>query len=221
MSLYICRNLNVILSKSVPMFTNIQLTVERGRHYHIYTAESIGKTTLLHSLCLIKKPSGGELYFQDEMIYPQARGKVSFFFKKARGLMLSPPLFCRDRSVLDNLLLLLRYWNGFQKGQKKNCEAMLYRCQLLSHKNQQTDRLTPNELQRLAFALSVIHQPLLVFADQPLHNLNQDQLPFFQEFITDSLNYGTSWITTGHTPLHFPAPTCNYQLTPTGLAADE
>ena len=148
-------------------FNAAQATVVIGR-------SGTGKSTLLNLLSGIDLPDAGqvlidgvntiELSDKERTLY--RRRKVGFVFQ---FFNLIPTL-----SVEENLLLPLELLRTERIQAREQVHRLLERVGLADRAHSFPDRMSGGEQQRIAIARALVHQPLLVMADEPTGNLDSE-----------------------------------------------
>lgn len=132
----------------------------------------IGKTTLLHLLAGLLKPSTGGVFIDGVDIQALSSGKLDLFRGQNMGLVFQKNHAVQSLSVLENLRARL----FFSKKTIKNTviEELLSELGLSEYKNQRVQELSEGQLQRLGIALAVIHNPKVILADEPTSSLDDE-----------------------------------------------
>lgn len=132
----------------------------------------IGKTTLLHLLAGVLSPNNGTVFINDTDITTLNSKKLDTFRGKHIGIVFQNTIAISSLSVYENLEARL-YFGGISN-QKEAIESVLDQLDLVSVKNQKPNTLSTGQLQRLGIALSVIHKPAVILADEPTSSLDDE-----------------------------------------------
>ncbi|MEP5254990.1 MAG: ATP-binding cassette domain-containing protein [Winogradskyella arenosi] len=149
-------------------FPNIDLKTQEN--LLILGKSGIGKTTLLHLLAGILKPSSGLVAVKNVDITTLRDNSLDRFRGQNIGLVFQQNHAIQTLNVLENLKARL-YFNH-QKVNLQNIEALLAELDLLDFKTHKIQTLSEGQLQRLGIALAVIHEPELILADEPTSSLD-------------------------------------------------
>ncbi len=146
------------------------IDLKPGEHLLILGPSGVGKTTLLHLLSGILPASSGTVSIDDIEITSLNRKEIDQFRGTHVGLIFQQYHFIGSLSVDENMQLR----QSFPKRQKDEArrERLAERLGLSEHLNKKVTQLSQGQQQRLAIALGLIHQPKVVFADEPTSNLD-------------------------------------------------
>jgi putative ABC transport system ATP-binding protein len=131
-----------------------------------------GKSTLLNIIAGLDRPDSGQVLFEgadlgnldDDALTRLRRARVGFIFQAFHIL---PYL-----TVLQNVALPLDLL-GIERAQRAlRAQALLDRCGIGALAHAYPRELSGGELQRIAIARALVHQPALLLADEPTGNLD-------------------------------------------------
>ncbi|MEM1257755.1 MAG: ATP-binding cassette domain-containing protein [Bacteroidota bacterium] len=149
-------------------FPDIDLST--NSHLAILGPSGVGKTTLLHLLSGILPASSGTIFINDTEITSLDRKALDKFRGAHIGLIFQQYHFIKSLNVEENLQL--RQYFPSKIKEKERREAMAERLGLVEHLRKKVTQLSQGQQQRLSIALGLIHQPKVVFADEPTSNLD-------------------------------------------------
>ncbi len=129
-----------------------------------------GKTTLLHLLAGLLRPTSGNIYIGEKDITQLSTLELDRFRGKNIGLIFQQSHFNAALNVKENLLLA-QYLAG-EKQDTNKVHMILSRLNLEDKIHQKTSRLSIGQQQRIAIARALINQPQLILADEPTSSLD-------------------------------------------------
>ena len=142
----------------------------------ILGASGVGKTTFLHLLSGLLKPSEGEIDLIGIPISKLTMTEMDRFRGKNIGIVFQKPHFINSLTVKENLQLA-QYIS--KKIDKTRINSLLESLGIEKKANKKTLNLSQGEKQRVAIALAIVNSPKLILADEPtssLDDLNCDKV---------------------------------------------
>ncbi len=160
-------------------FPNIVL--RQQENLVILGRSGIGKTTLLHLLAGLLKPVGGNIIIHGTAINTLSANKLDTFRGQNIGLVFQKNHAIRSLSVIENLQARL----FFAKKDMNDAaiDQLLEELGLLEYKNSKIKQLSEGQLQRLGIALSVVHNPKVILADEPTSSLDDENCKIVIELL--------------------------------------
>ncbi|MBT8231016.1 MAG: ATP-binding cassette domain-containing protein [Saprospiraceae bacterium] len=130
----------------------------------------VGKTTLLHILAGILKPTSGDVFIGNTPLYGLKGHKLDKFRGKNIGLVFQKPHFVQSVTAEENLFLAQKM--AGQPLDKKLSAELLDALNLNHRKTAKTYEMSQGEQQRLSIARALINKPRLILADEPTSALD-------------------------------------------------
>ncbi len=139
---------------------NLLLSVPNGAIYGLIGRNGSGKSTLLKLIIGLLKPQSGEITLWGKKVTKELFNKI--------GVVLGQSSFYDHLTVYQNLKLLDII---YKKGDERIFEC-LETVGLLEQRNFSSKKLSTGQRQRLAIAMSLYNDPLLLILDEPLNGLD-------------------------------------------------
>ena len=174
-------NLTFSYSKETKPFEFPDITLKKAEHLLIVGKSGIGKTTFLHLLSGLLKPNDGIINIDKIDINNLSSSKLDKFRGENIGIVFQKNYAVQSLTVLENLQARLFFSN--QKVNNTKIDALLDELDLLHQKNSRTKELSEGQLQRLGIALSVIHNPKIILADEPTSSLDDENCKIVIELL--------------------------------------
>ena len=168
-------------SPPVEVLKGATLAVEAGETVAIMGKSGEGKSTLLHILGTLEKPTSGKLLIRDQPLEQQAVAEVR---NTQIGFIFQAYHLLEDFSVLDNVLMPLKI--GRKKVNEEAGIALLEEVGLKGKENALAKHLSGGEKQRVAIARALSCDPALILADEPTGNLDRTHSEEIQQLLLDS-----------------------------------
>lgn len=163
-------NLTFQYKKSEHLFSFSNINLQKQEHLLILGKSGIGKTTLLHLLAGILKPSTGKIIVDTVDLTTLKPNVLDQFRGQNIGLVFQQKHAVTALNVLENLQARLFF--SKKKVNHTKIDALLSQLDLLDHKRSLVHTLSEGQLQRLGIALAVIHDPEVILADEPTSSLD-------------------------------------------------
>jgi len=131
-----------------------------------------GKTTMLAMLAALLKPSEGEVVI-DHVNLSKMNEKERVIFRRQKiGFTFQANNLIPYLTVIENVELMLRLNNLYDRKSREQAERMLIRLGLQERMNNLPNQLSGGERQRVSIARSMIHNPSVILADEPTASLD-------------------------------------------------
>lgn len=147
-----------------------EITCQSNDRLLILGESGKGKTTLLHLLAGLLRPTGGEIRINNTDITQLSGSALDKFRGKNIGIVFQTAHFVDSLSVEDNLIMP-QFLTGIKPDRKK-AKELLERLNLGDKGKKRAAQLSVGEAQRVAIARAVINNPPLILADEPTSALD-------------------------------------------------
>ena len=149
---------------------NVSFSVSKGEFVAIIGASGSGKSTMLHLLGGVDRPTSGKVYINGTDIYSLSNDNLAIFRRKQIGLIyqfynLIPVLNIEENISLPVLL------DGKQVDKNKLNE-IITTLGLKERVNHLPNQLSGGQQQRVSIGRSLINNPAIMLADEPTGNLD-------------------------------------------------
>ena len=193
-------NINVIqvdnLTKTFGGFTAvnaISFDVKKGEIFGFLGANGAGKTTAMKMLIGILKPTSGNALVAGFDVSKQTES-----IKKNIGYMSQKFALYNDLTVTENITFFGGIY-GLSKAEiKSKTITLLKELELQNVANSLVGSLPLGWKQKLAFSVAMLHEPKIVFLDEPTGGVDPITRRQFWEMIYKSSNHGTTIFVTTH-----------------------
>ncbi len=172
---------------------DISFSVKRGEIFGFLGANGAGKTTAMHMLTGLNQPTSGtgtvvgyDIRTQHEQI------------KKHIGYMSQKFSLYEDLTVAENIRLFGGIYGMKDDEIARKTDELLERLQFDDHKNDLVSSLPLGWKQKLAFSVSIFHEPGVVFLDEPTGGVDPATRRQFWELIYDAAARGITVFVTTH-----------------------
>lgn len=154
------------------VFADLELELARGECVVLFGRSGSGKTTLLNLVSGIDRPDAGRIDIDGSCLTALDEEGRTRFRRAHIGFVHQFFNLLPTLTVFENLLLPLEL-NGLADaaGHQRACD-LLAEVGLAERRDSYPDRLSGGEQQRVAVARALVHEPLLLLADEPTGNLD-------------------------------------------------
>ncbi len=172
---------------------DISFSVHKGEIFGFLGANGAGKTTAMRILIGISYPTSGSGHVAGFDINTQSEQ-----IKKRIGYMSQKFSLYQDLTVRENIRLYGGIYGMDAKSIKKKTEELLERLDFLEHGDTIVKSLPLGWKQKLAFSVSIFHDPDIVFLDEPTGGVDPATRQQFWRLIYDAADQGITVFVTTH-----------------------
>jgi lipoprotein-releasing system ATP-binding protein len=155
-----------------PIFSNLNLEINKGTHIAVTGVSGSGKSTLLNLMAGLDRPSKGQVSLNDIYFDYSNQTELSKFRNMHYGFIYQFHHLMPDFSALENALLPLLVRRKSIQNIKDEGLKLLDKLGLKNRIDHMPHELSGGERQRVAIARALIHKPSIILADEPTGNLD-------------------------------------------------
>lgn len=184
------------LTKSFGTFTavnQLSFQVNSGEIFGFLGANGAGKTTAMRMLCGLSKPTSGTARVAGYDIATQPEE-----VKRNIGYMSQKFSLYEDLKVWENIRLFAGIYGMSEKEIATKTDTLLAQLGLSHERNSLVKTLPPGWKQKLAFSVSIFHEPKIVFLDEPTGGVDPLTRRQFWELIYQAADRGITIFVTTH-----------------------
>ncbi len=160
--------------QSRKVLDNVSLDIEEGEFFVMLGKSGSGKSTLLNLISGIDGADSGHIMIGDTDITALNEKQQTLFRRDKIGIIFQFFNLIPTLTVLENITLPGELRGDNRRSVEQRGRALLERVGLLDRAETYPDRLSGGEQQRVAIARALAHEPMLVLADEPTGNLDED-----------------------------------------------
>lgn len=185
----------------ISVLDKVCLQIKSGELIAIMGASGCGKSTLLNLLCGVDVPDSGNIYINQEDITSLSDDECSCLRKQQFGMIFQDFQLLESLNVKDNILVPTILNKCEKEEQEIAYERVIEALHMKSLENRNLTELSGGQRQRVAIARAFIHQPSLIFADEPTGNLDAAATEdIMNEIIKMNRKFHTSVLIVTHDP---------------------
>ena len=171
----------------------VSLDVEAGRFFGLLGPNGAGKTTLINSVVSLARPDSGRV---------EVFGRDAFEeFREARRMIgVSPQEINLDKflTVEETLFYHAGYYGVERKKAEERATEMLERFELTGRREQRVNTLSGGMKRRVLFARALMHDPKILFLDEPTAGVDIELRYKLWEYIRELNRGGLTILLTTH-----------------------
>ena len=172
---------------------DISFHVRRGEIFGFLGANGAGKTTAMHMLTGLSQPTSGHgrvAGYDISTEYEQVKRHIGYMSQKFA--------LYEDLTVSENIRLFGGIYGIPQKRIKQKTQELLQRLNMEDRRNDLVASLPLGWKQKLAFAVSIFHEPDVVFLDEPTGGVDPATRRQFWQLIYEAAGRGLTVFVTTH-----------------------
>lgn len=172
---------------------DISFTVKKGEIFGFLGANGAGKTTAMHMLTGLNQPTSGTgrvVGFDIRTEYEQIKRHIGYMSQKFS--------LYDDLTVAENISLFAGIYGMKDDEISRKTDALLERLNFSEHRNTLVANLPLGWKQKLAFSVSILHEPGVVFLDEPTGGVDPATRRQFWELIYDAAERRITVFVTTH-----------------------
>jgi ABC-2 type transport system ATP-binding protein len=172
---------------------DLNFEVHRGEIFGFLGANGAGKTTTIRILSGLSKPTSGEVIVAGFNAYRQTEE-----IKKNIGYMCQKFSLYEDLTVKENIMLYGGIYGMSRSLIKERLATLLVKLKFQEYENRIIADLPLGLRQKLAFSVAVLHEPRIVFLDEPTGGVDPITRRQFWEMIYETAERGITVFVTTH-----------------------
>jgi lipoprotein-releasing system ATP-binding protein len=158
--------------KRVEVLKGIDLHFYEGERAAIVGASGVGKTTLLHILGTLDRPTSGRVFYQGRDIFRLNENHLALFRNREVGFVFKFHHLLPEFNALENTMMPCLIQGISKKEAEVRAETILTLVGLKDRLSHKPGELSGGEQQRVAVARAIVLEPKVLLADEPTGNLD-------------------------------------------------
>jgi lipoprotein-releasing system ATP-binding protein len=158
--------------ETVRVLRGVSLEVGKGESVALIGASGVGKSTLLHLLGGLDRPSAGQVLFAGEDMYARSESALARLRRTEIAFIFQFYNLLGEMTALENAMMPALLQRAPAAQARERGAAALHEVSLGDRLGHRPGELSGGEQQRVAIARALVAQPRLVLADEPTGNLD-------------------------------------------------
>ncbi len=161
-------------NETIEVLKGVDLKVKKGSFVVIFGPSGCGKSTLLNIIGSLDRPTSGDVLLDNIDLFSYGDSKLSEIRNRKIGFVFQFHHLLAEFSCLENIALPGLVNGAFPKTVYKKAMCLLEEFGIADKKNRLPEQLSGGEKQRVAIARAMINDPLIILADEPAGNLDEE-----------------------------------------------
>ena len=154
------------------MLKGVTLTVHAAELVAVVGASGVGKSTLLHVLGALDRPTAGSVWFRGQDLFARSEAELTRFRREEVGFVFQLYNLLADFTALENAMLPALIQRRPAAEARGRAMDALREVGLLDRVAHRPGELSGGEQQRVALARALVGRPAMILADEPTGNLD-------------------------------------------------
>ena len=161
-------------NETIEVLKGVDLKVKKGSFVVIFGPSGCGKSTLLNIIGSLDHPTSGNVLLDNIDLFSYGDSNLSEIRNRKIGFVFQFHHLLAEFSCLENIALPGLVNGAFPKTVYKKAMCLLEEFGMADKKNRLPEQLSGGEKQRVAIARAMINDPLIILADEPAGNLDEE-----------------------------------------------
>ncbi len=170
---------------TLEVLRDLHFTVMPGETTAVVGVSGVGKSTLLHILGTIDRPTSGRVFVGDEDPFLLKSDELARFRNETIGFVFQFHHLLPEFTALENVMMpgLIRRLR--RREVRERAEALLAEVKVSDRSTHRVGQLSGGEAQRVAIARALVLEPRILLADEPTGNLDPRTASTIQALLLD------------------------------------
>ncbi|MBM4257264.1 MAG: ABC transporter ATP-binding protein [Deltaproteobacteria bacterium] len=156
----------------VRVFAGLDLVIRRRERVAIIGESGVGKSTLLHILGTLDRPTEGKVFLDGHDFFALPEPELAALRNREIGFIFQFHHLMPDFTALENVMMPILVAGASWSEARRRATEMLQRVGLAERVTHRPGELSGGEQQRVAVARALVLRPRLILADEPTGNLD-------------------------------------------------
>lgn len=159
--------------RELRILRGVNLEVREGESLAISGPSGVGKSTLLHILGTLDRPTSGDVLFRGESFAKMSRNNVNRIRNEEIGFVFQFYHLLPEFTALENVMMPALCKGAPRHTWRDRAAELLEKVGLADRMTHKPGKLSGGEQQRVAIARALFNKPSIVLGDEPTGNLDE------------------------------------------------
>jgi len=179
----------------------INFDIEKGEKVLITGKSGVGKTTLLHCLAGILRPTAGRIIVNGTDIIEKDQDELADYRRDTVGLIYQSFNLAPFLNIKENIEFPMIIAGKEKDFREKRINKLTDELEISRYLSSVPDKLSGGEQQRVAIAVALANQPEIILADEPTGNIDVETSKIVYNMLIEMCEkYNTTLIIASHDP---------------------
>ena len=185
----------------IEVLRGVDLAIAPRERIAIVGNSGVGKSTLLHLLGTLDRPTAGSLQFRGEDLFERDAHSLARFRNECLGFIFQFHHLLPEFDACENVMMPGLIGGRDNDEMRERAERMLQEVGLEHRLRHPVGKLSGGERQRVAVARALVLEPPLLLADEPTGNLDPKTADQVLELLLEmNRTHGTALVVVTHSP---------------------
>jgi lipoprotein-releasing system ATP-binding protein len=185
----------------VRVLRGASVEIHAGEVVALVGASGVGKSTLLHLLGALDRPTAGRVLFQGDDLFSRSEPALARYRRQDVGFVFQFYNLLGDLSALENAMVPALLQRVSASEARERAAAALAEVGLADRMRHRPGELSGGEQQRVAVARALMNGPKVILADEPTGNLDpKTSAVIYDLFLQLQMERGIAFFVATHNP---------------------
>lgn len=176
---------------------HVTFSLEAGEMAILTGPSGCGKSTFFHLLCGITRPDSGQIFFDGSEITGLSETAFAALRAEKISYVLQGDSLLPNFTVLENVCMPHQLYAA-KEGLEERAKVLLGQFGLADMAEDLPANLSGGERRRVAIVRAFVHDPMLVIADEPTSDLDEENAAMIMDFFQAQVQAGKAVLISTH-----------------------